>query len=298
MEKYIIAIDVGGTGINAGIVNEDLVIYQDKIVEYPSKAQESKEVIINNFVMIIKDMYVTIMNLNGYCLGIGFGFPGPFDYKNGISLMKGIGKYDAIFNVDMVLEMKDKIGDIIELSNIEMSFLNDASAFALGEFYKGSGNHLRSAYITLGTGCGSSLIDNNGQFIMDSDETIYMVFNKPYRNNSVDHFISKRAIMRKATCYGLEESLTVEEIGLKATEGNAVAKKIFEDYGKDLGNVINQYIMPHRPKVIVLGGGISRAYELFEKSMYEQIGQKDIRIERSRELSKSAIIGAAAWLIG
>ena len=34
-------------------------------------------------------------------LGIGIAMPGPFDYNEGISLIRNLGKYDSIFGVNV-----------------------------------------------------------------------------------------------------------------------------------------------------------------------------------------------------
>lgn len=298
MKNYMIAIDVGGSSIKAGIVSESLDIYENEVYEFVSQSTKSSECIFDNFVSIIRTLYNKIMEINGRCIGIGYGFPGPFNYKEGISLMQGIGKYDAILEMPLVSEINKRIDNVPQITQVKSTFLNDASAFALGEFYKGSGNHQKSAYLTLGTGCGSSLINEDGSFIMDQKNCDpYMIFDKPFKESIVDSYISIRAILSRAQFYGIHEELSVEAIAKKASIGDIVCRKVFEDYGADLGGVIKQYILPFHPKVIVFGGGISKAYPLFKDSMFQQMQVENIAIELSEKLSKSAIVGAAAWLL-
>lgn len=297
MDNYIIAIDVGGSSIKAGIVNESLDIHEDQVCEFPSHSNKSSDTIIDNFASIIIKLYEKIIDIGGCCIGIGYGFPGPFNYREGICLMEGIGKYDAILNVHLISEINKRMVKVPQITQLKSTFINDASAFALGEFYKGSGNHEKSAYITLGTGCGSSFINDDGSFILDIDDhEPYMIFNKSFKDSIVDSYVSIRAILLRAEFYGLKEK-SVEAIGAKAIAGDERCKKVFEDYGADLGKVISQYVIPFNPKVMVFGGGISKAYPLFKDSMCQQIKQKNIQIKISEKLSKSSIIGAAAWLL-
>ena len=86
--------------------------------------------------------------------GAGFAFPGPFDYKNGISLMKEINKYDSIYGVSIETEIKKKLPI---LQKIPFKFLHDIEAFALGEYYFGlDAKPNRVFCLCIGTGTGSA----------------------------------------------------------------------------------------------------------------------------------------------
>jgi glucokinase len=83
--------------------------------------------------------------------------PGPFDYRRGIGLFKGVGKFDALLDVNLAARLHAALpqltGDII--------FVNDADAFAVGEWRQGvTAAAARSVGITLGSGVGSSFLDN------------------------------------------------------------------------------------------------------------------------------------------
>jgi sugar (pentulose or hexulose) kinase len=49
MNNYIIAIDVGGSSIKAGIVTDSLYIYEDQIHEFPARSNASSDSIFDNF---------------------------------------------------------------------------------------------------------------------------------------------------------------------------------------------------------------------------------------------------------
>ena len=88
--KLYALLDVGGTEIKRRTVSEDGIPI-DQITHFPSKSKADSATIINNLSEIIR-------NGNGMlpeC--VAMAFPGPFDYENGISYMKGIGKYDSIY---------------------------------------------------------------------------------------------------------------------------------------------------------------------------------------------------------
>ena len=92
-------LDVGGTGIKGCVSREGSDVIEE-YREFPAKSDGSPKVIFDHFSAIIKTLG------GGRTIsGIGFAFPGPFDYSRGISLMQGIGKYDSIFGMPFRDEM-------------------------------------------------------------------------------------------------------------------------------------------------------------------------------------------------
>lgn len=90
--------------------------------------------------------------------GIGFAMPGPFDYVNGICLMRGVSKYENLYGINV----GDELCKFLALkSRQDVRFINDVSAFAIGEAKAGkAAGAARSMVITIGTGIGSAFIRN------------------------------------------------------------------------------------------------------------------------------------------
>ena len=71
--------------------------------------------------------------------GIGIAIPGPFDYTRGIAAIHGVRKFDALFGLDLKEEIK-------RVCSLPVVFLNDASAYALGEYYGGAAQGVRGVW--------------------------------------------------------------------------------------------------------------------------------------------------------
>src|SRR5688572_21060975 len=85
---------------------------------------------------------------------LGVAVPGPFDYERGISLVRH--KLLELHGVDLRSELAAALG----FAPSSIRFLNDAAAFALGEWWVGAARgHRRAVGITLGTGLGSAFLD-------------------------------------------------------------------------------------------------------------------------------------------
>lgn len=85
----------------------------------------------------------------------GLAFPGPFDYENGIPLMQGINKYDALYGKNLRTFLEQAF------PAVSFRFANDADLFGLGEYhFCGEPREERVMYICIGTGLGSCFIEN------------------------------------------------------------------------------------------------------------------------------------------
>ena len=86
----------------------------------------------------------------------GFAFPGPFDYERGISLIRGVRKFERIYGLDVAATLYPLLR---ECGTEEFRYVNDAAAFALGECLGGVADDAeRVVALTLGTGVGSGFV--------------------------------------------------------------------------------------------------------------------------------------------
>ncbi len=83
--------------------------------------------------------------------------PDPFDYARGIGLFRDVGKFDALYGVDVGRALRDAITPRPQ----SITFTHDTEAFLLGEWLSGAAvGARRCAAVTLGTGVGSAFLDN------------------------------------------------------------------------------------------------------------------------------------------
>jgi glucokinase len=75
---------------------------------------------------------------------------------------------------------------------------------------------------------------------------------------------------------------------------------MFAEYGFHLGQAIKSILYAYDPEIIIMGGSLTKAFDLFKSTMFEAVQDftfrnvlANLRIEIS-ELEHSAIYGAAA----
>jgi glucokinase len=297
--NYYLALDVGGTAIKSGILGEEGSVLHNRINTHPSKAQESKEIIIKNIIEIIKMEILKIKDPDLCINGIGLAFPGPFDYEMGVSFITGIGKYENLYGINVKAEMLKLINNDVFFNNIlsekfTIRFENDASLYALGESYSGEGkNYNKALYICLGTGIGSAFLQE-GKLIKyreDIPENGW-IYKEAFKEGIVDDYVSARGILKNAVWkIGKGFEGTVKDLYYMAKDGDELAIECFNDLGNMLGQVLITYIKTFQPEVVVIGGEISKSYEYFKNGFLAVLQEEAPLIKISRNSSISTLIG-------
>ena len=153
-KSLAIGADIGGSHITAAVVDLTTgeMIPASKQKEKVNAAAEAHEIIASWTLAIGNAIKASATPI----ASIGIAMPGPFDYPNGISLIKGVAKYESLYGMNIREALKKELnfsGDIY--------FENDASCFAIGESWTGEGVGCdRVVAITLGTGLGGTFLIN------------------------------------------------------------------------------------------------------------------------------------------
>ena len=305
--KYYIGIDLGGTNIAGGLVDENGKIL--KKLSVPTEVERGENAIIDN----ISDLCGKICDESNIKLSqvekIGIGVPGTVDSENGMIMFA----CNLNFNKVSIKPIEEKCG-------VSVKILNDADAAAYGE-YVASGSKADSFIcITLGTGIGSGIIINgkiyNG-FNGAGGEIGHTTLIKDGvqcscgRKGCWEKYASATALVSqtKAAIKNNPESIMSKETVINgqtafraADKGDETALKVVEKYieyvAEGLVNVINIF----QPKKIVIGGGISREGEPFISRVREFVYKYDYNkyldkteITAAELFNDAGIVGAALY---
>ncbi|MEQ6119614.1 ROK family protein [Reichenbachiella sp. MALMAid0571] len=224
--------------------------------------------------------------------GIGFAMPGPFKYKTGVAMFEGTDKYEKLYNVDI----KANLSPFLSVKDIEMRFMNDASAFAVGTTWFGEAkNTERSISITLGTGFGSALIDRDLPVVKRGDAPEHGCFwHLPYKDAIADDYFSTRWFVNSYERLTGIKIKGVKEVAMKAEEGNQF-NDLFIEFGENMADFMITWLKKFKPEVLVIGGNVSRAFDLFYPSFRDKLVENDIqlKVEISKLMEDAALIGSA-----
>src|SRR6185503_5774443 len=170
------------------------------------------------------------------------------EYERGVSLIRGVAKLDALYGADLRAVLSAAVG----VKPADVSFINDASAFLIGEWWAGKAHgDGRSVGITLGTGLGSAFM-SRGQ-IVESDPDVPPEGRLdliPFRGAPVEETLSSRGLR---AAYGAG-SPDVIEIAKRARAGEQHALDVLRRFGSALGEFLAPWVERFAPTCVVLGG--------------------------------------------
>lgn len=311
--KYYVGIDLGGTNIKAGVVDETgKIICKDRVKTFADRDQLA--IVADMAKMAVKVISAAHVD-PADVLAIGVGSPGTANNKTGCLIYAN----NLPFNN---LPMRQEIRKIIDLP---VYIDNDANVAALAESVAGGAKGSKHAVaITLGTGVGGGVVINN---------RIYSGFNNAgcEIGHIVIHTGGEPCTCGRLGCFEAYASASAiireTEVAAKAhpesvlnpmiadngghadgriafegmRQGDATAAAVVEQYiemlAEGLANVINAYM----PEVIVIGGGVCNEGDALlipvrERALdkaYLAPGVPIPRIELARMGNDAGIVGAA-----
>ena len=309
---YTIGIDVGGTNLKAGLVNDRFEI--EATAKMPLR-WESAEKFADDLVSLAKaaaaEKGVALAEIG--CIGIGV--PGQVDNKKGL-----IVKTVNIPIRDLpIAEMMRKQWDV------PVYLGNDADCAALGEFYHYEDRDIENLIlVTLGTGVGTGVILNgrihrgvNG-CAGEGGHIVIVAGGEQCtcgRRGCWERYSSATALIRM-TREAMEQDKNsllwqLSDNGGNVTgvtpfegakAGDKAALAVLDSYVTYLAEGLTNLINLLQPEVIAIGGGVSAADDKWlldpvrkkvEELRIDQEGEVHTRIVKARMGNDAGIIGAA-----
>lgn len=314
MKKYILGIDIGGTAIKIGVINDNGSIHSKW--EIPTNIGNKGETIATDAWSSIVEQLKALHIEKDSIQGIGIGAPGFIDEKTGFV-------YKA---VNIGWEDFDLANQFNELSGLPVFVANDANVAALGENWVGAGNQADNLIaVTLGTGVGGGIIANGamisgengtageiGHITIDPDgypcncgrkgclETITSATGMV--RQAID-LIEKNPESDLAEYYQKHGEITTKDIFNLAKQGDPFSEQIIDHTADVLGFAISNIATVINPSKILVGGGVSLAGETFINKIencfrkYALPRVSDICEFKIAELGNDAGMIGAAYLV-
>ncbi|MBU1821077.1 MAG: ROK family protein, partial [Bacteroidetes bacterium] len=271
----IVGVDIGGTNLRAGLVENG------KVIEKKEVALRDK----HSLPATLAQLFRCIEPLTRYSLsGIGVGVPSVVDTENGIVYNTlNIPSWERL---ELKAILENEFGVPVRINN-------DVNCFTLGEHQYGQAqSHSSVIGMALGTGLGAGIIINN-QLYTGSNCGAGEIGLLPYLDRTLEYYAC-------SSFFEAIHGISAREAEALARKGDIRADRIWAEFGVHLGFVIKAVLYTYDPEVIVLGGSISKAYRYFKNALLE--GLEDFAFPESIKKLKilptqdenMAILGAAA----
>ena len=284
MHEVYLCLDVGGTEIKAAPLDANGKMLS-KIQYFPAMACADKKTLLEHFAHI----FTSICPADKVPIEIDLAFPGPFDYENGICLLQGLEKYDALYGCNL----RHAFAALSGLPQKRIQFINDAAAFALGELtFVSSRQAHKTLFTVIGTGCGSAFgVDG----FLAAKGTLGVpphgyFYNAPFMDSCVDDYISRRGL-EKLTKDLLGTPLDGRALAARVAAGDTQAASCFLQFGVLLRDALSPQIEAFNPDMICLGGQIMRSAPLFLSPLEALCNEKNIKLSVTQDTSMRTMQG-------
>jgi glucokinase len=298
-QSFVIGIDIGGTKIAAAAVSVCGNILSQRTI--PTEAERGFDDGLRRMKALIERVLASAGCIRSALAAIGIGCSGPVDPVAGtIDNPYTLPTWDGV-NIVEPLRAEFAVPVVLE---------NDADAAAMGEVWLGAGQGGRIVImVTIGTGIGGGIIID-GRIYRGARGT-----HPEIGHHSIDlggpecycgirgcwEALASGPAMATAAQALMPErpptSITGATVVSDARSGHPIAQKIVARTARvhALGvfNLINLYV----PDIIVLGGGVMDAYDLFAPAI-DQIVKRNTMVQSDRVSIRKAVLGNDAGVIG
>jgi glucokinase len=288
---FTLALDVGGTHVEAALVDVDNLTVADRGRTRVAISE------LSDANVIFESIAVAACSLSAHADGVwAISIPGPFDYRAGVGHYRGRGKFECLDGVKVWDELRNRI----RTHDFRMVFLNDAEAFLLGELALGTGiGHQRVVGITLGSGIGSAFtidgrVVRSGNGIPEAGA----VSNLSVRGKRLEDVVSRSAILRAFGEFSMVNGeADLSDIAEMAREGNAHARSALVRPLETLGEVLAPWLRDFGAELLIVGGGMSNSWDLvapaIRKGLSSRTHATDVKVVPACSRNDAALIGAA-----
>ena len=286
-ERAILGIDLGGTKISTGLISGKGEILEQPVT-IPTGGKDPEKVIVDRIFNTIEKTLESSRLKTDDISGIGIGSTGPLDMRAGLIL--DCPFLPTLKNFPLRETVHTRFGLPVFLDN-------DANCFALAEWYFGAGAEYQTVLgYTLGTGLGCGIVIN-GRIYTGATQHAGEVGTSPYRNMTIEDIVSGSGISKiyKELC-GMEKP--AREIADLAFKGEGHAIQTWEKFGAHLAHAIAWGINMIDPDIVILGGSIANAMNLFAPSMERSLRQNICPLPAEVTRIVKAKLGDHAGLIG
>lgn len=312
MMNYYIGIDVGGTFVKAGIVDESGNIVADGKIA--SECDKGGNKLAENAATLVMRLLEKSGISKDQIVGAGMGFPGFIDSKNGIVVYSNnvrLSDFPVVEIMQAKLWLKVKVA-------------NDANVAALGEKMFGAGKEYNDmVMITLGTGVGAGIIIDGKLFEGNRSagaEIGHMLLVHGGeqctcgRKGCFEAYSSATALIRdtRRAMQNHKDSLMWEIGSIDNVTGKTpfdyakkdkYAAEVVNNYIEMLGSALTDIANIFRPEAIIIGGGVCAQGDNLIVPLKQKIqselfgadfGSPEVVLRIAELGNKAGLLGAAA----
>lgn len=309
--KYYVGIDLGGTNIVAGVVDETyrLITTASQKTRNQRPAREIADTMIETARQAVEQAGLTMEQVES----VGIGSPGMVDPV----------KREVVYASNLRFQNTPLGPWLEEALGVPVYLANDAAAAAYGEFKAGAGQGCHSMVaVTLGTGVGSGIIIDDkiytgyGHAAGEFGHSVLVSGGRPCscgRKGCVEAYCSATGLINltREEMQQHPESLMWKLCGGELEkadgrtsfdawqQGDEAGTRVVESYTNYLADAVVNLVNTLQPQVICIGGGVSKQGENLLRPIREKLDREAFeRFANQRTQVRIAQLGNDAGIIG
>ena len=189
---------------------------------------------------------------------IGIAIPGPFDFKEGVFLMKH--KFAAVYG--------EKFRDLAGIPDgVDVRYIHDVNAVLEGAVRMMDLRNGNTALISLGTGLGFSVAIKGQVRYGPTGSPADVIWNLPWKDGILEDYASAKAVRNTWTALGGDPGDSAAVIARKAYDGDERAFKAYHDMGDTLGMAVKDLLENYGIDTLLFSGQVSRSLILMEDAL-------------------------------
>ena len=304
-----LAADLGATLLRVALIDSRGHIIQSQTQE--TQVSKGRDDVVQRLIACLSDMALNTRPES--LVGVGISVASPVDPKTGVMRYPpNMPGWDG-FTLRPLLEEKLKL---------QVSIANDATLAALAEHRFGAGRgYSNLIYMTISTGIGGGIIIDGdlytgaggfageiGHMSMDPDGPMCNCGNI----GCLEALASGIAIARRARegvaslqsseilniVQGNLEQIDAKIVARAARKGDPLAKDIMEDAATNIGRGIVSLLHVFDPEVVIVGGGLSQAWDILYPGIQKEITDHTMAHQRRRVPLLGTYLGDSVSLLG
>jgi glucokinase-like ROK family protein len=309
---YVVGIDMGATSLDIALAdfNGKIIDRQTMFIDVREGPDITLGLIRNTVLERLAVLGISPHKIYGF----GMGVPGPVEFSTGLLIAPPIMPgWEAYPIAAFIRESFPHAVVIVD---------NDVNVMALGELRSGAGvSHDNFLFIKIGTGIGCGIVCDGqvyrgtngcagdiGHICADQNGPVCHCGNigcleaiaagPPIAARAMEAALAGRSPILAKQMDAQNGSLTAEDVGAAASQGDRVANEIIQDSGRMIGEVLASLVNFFNPSLILIGGGVSNIGHQFLASIRRGVLHRSLPLSTRHLRIDTSLIGADAGVLG
>jgi glucokinase len=302
--SHVLAVDLGGTKLALALVNREGKISQPKSVSVDAGSALGP---VKQIVAVARELVGAKGGVSGKIAGVGVAVPG-LARRDGTVWAPNLPGWKKM---PLVRRLKSALG-------VPVSVESDRNAAVLGETWLGAARGKSDAIVLmLGTGIGAGIL-SDGRLVRGAHELSgcagWMVVGDQYDANAkrlgqleslgagpAIAVAAKKGLARGIVSLLQEipvDSINAYEVAEAARRGDALAIEVYLEAGRLLGHAVANLVSLFDPEIVVIGGGLAKASDLFLDALRKAMKERAQPIAAAKVKVVTSGLGGDANLLG